>query len=215
MKNQTKLCTVFLFAAGFAFFACQPRGENGEKSIGNLAPKGNDQMVARQLYHSVGVVQAVDQANGTITIDHEDIPGYLSAMQMTETVADESLLNAVKTGDKVEFEIERANSNIVFTKFNKVGEVALLNGGEIYRANCAECHGANGAGARKGISLVKGHALAHSEAEHIAQVTNGEGGKMPAFKDKLTKEEIAAAVEFVREELQRGATPEQRKSHHH
>lgn len=76
-------------------------------------------------------------------------------------------------------------------------------GAKIYKENCAQCHGANGGGTKKGISLTSGHALHHSEAEYIEQVTNGEGKKMPAFKDKLSEEEIAEVVKFVRTELQK------------
>ena len=212
MKNKIRLSAILLFAAAVLTFACAPADKNGS------APDPNGKAVQsaeKQIYKSAGTIKAIDANAGKITIDHEDIPGYMSAMEMTETVADQSLLSQMKAGDKVEFEIERTEAKVVFTKLKKIGEIALLNSGEIYRTNCAECHGARGEGAKKGISLVKGHALAHSEAEHIAQVTNGEGKKMPAFRDELTTEEIVAVVKFVREELQKGATPEQRKSHHH
>ena len=62
---------------------------------------------------------------------------------------------------------------------------------------------------------MKGHALHHSEAEFIEQVRNGEEDKMPAFKDKLTEEEIAAVVKYVREEIQSKADKKEEKDHHH
>lgn len=169
----------------------------------------------KQTYKSGGVVKNIDADAGKITIDHEDIPGYMSAMEMSEPVSDKKMLEAVKIGDKVEFEIERTGAEVVFTKLNKIGEIAVLSGSEIYKTNCAECHGAKGEGAEKGISFLKGHALHHSEAEFIEQVKNGEKDEMPAFKDKLSEEEIAAVVKFVRTEIQKTPADKKAESHSH
>jgi mono/diheme cytochrome c family protein len=46
-------------------------------------------------------------------------------------------------------------------------------------------------------------------------VNNGEGKKMPAFKDKLTAEQIAAAVKFVRGEIQRDVRQDETHVHQH
>ena len=76
------------------------------------------------------------------------------------------------------------------------------SGRQIYATSCAECHGANGEGAEKGISLIKGHALYHSSEDFIKRVTNGKSDKMPAFKGKLSEAEIAEVVRYVREDIQ-------------
>jgi mono/diheme cytochrome c family protein len=139
----------------------------------------------------------------------------MPAMQMSAAVSDAKMLDAVKIGDKVEFDFEDADSKTVITKLNKIGEVAQINGGEIYKANCSECHGGLGEGASKGISLLKGHALKHSESEYVEQVKNGEGKKMPAFKEKLSPEQITAVVKYVREELQKDVPKEEITDHKH
>ncbi|HRH40208.1 MAG TPA: copper-binding protein [Pyrinomonadaceae bacterium] len=166
-------------------------------------------------YQSKGVVKKIDLEKGKITIDHEDIKGYMEAMEMTEPVKDKAMLENIKVGDKVDFEIERIGANITFTKLTKIGEVATINGSEIYKTNCSECHGANGEGAKKGIPLTSGHALHHSEDEHIKQVADGETNKMPAFKAKLKAEEIKAVVDYVRNEIQKGAVREDSHKHSH
>lgn len=205
MKNYAKLFAVLIFSTALFALACQTNSE-ASKPL-NFTDK--------QTYKSVGVVKSVDTDAGKITIDHEEIAGYMAAMEMNEAVRDAKMLETVKAGDKVEFEIERTGSNLVITKLTKIGEVANLNGGEIYKTNCAECHGGLGEGEVKGISLLKGHALKHSEKEYIEQVTNGEGKKMPAFKDKISAEQIAAVVKYVREELQKDISPEERIAHQH
>jgi Cu(I)/Ag(I) efflux system protein CusF len=162
-----------------------------------------------QTYKSVGVVKNIDPDAGKITVEHEEIPGYRPAMEMTEAVSDAKMLETVKIGDRVEFEFQRTESTLLITKLNKIGETALLNGGEIYKTNCAECHGGVGEGTSKGISFLKGHALKHSEKDFIEQVTDGDGDKMPAFKNDLSTEQIALVVKFIREDLQQKKAPKE------
>lgn len=173
--------------------------------------------VTTQTYRSTGVVKRVDKEKGTVTVDHEDIPGYMSPMEMTEPVADPALLNVVTAGDKVEFAILRTGDKIKYTEIKKTGEVALVTGSDIYAASCAECHGAKGEGTEKGIPFTSGHALDHSEADFIRTVTNGKVKKkdkeMPAFREKLTAEQIAAVVKFVREDIQKGLTRNEGHKH--
>lgn len=205
MNPRKVMKIIFLFVlTAFALSACNSgnQRENSEK----------------QIYKAVGVVKAINLEKGEITIDHEDIPGFMSAMEMDYSIADKTLLESVKTGDKVEFEIERTGSEIVITKINKIGETAKeIDASEIFKTNCAECHGEKGEGVEgKGISFLKGHALHHPVEDFIKQVTYGEEDEMPAFKDKLTEEEIKAIVKYVREEIQGGkGDKKEDKSHKH
>lgn len=80
--------------------------------------------------------------------------------------------------------------------------VAIPDGAALYAEKCAGCHGDHGEGAKKGISLISGHALHHSVEEYIEQVNHGTEKKMPAFKGKLSPEQIAAVVNHVRSTLQ-------------
>jgi mono/diheme cytochrome c family protein len=205
MKRTFKLLAVFIFSTAFFAFACQSNGE----------PSKPLNFTEKQTYKAVGVVKNLDADAGKITIDSEEIAGYMPAMEMTAPVGDAKTLESVRPGDKVEFELERTGSGLLITALKKIGTVALAGGGEIYKTNCSTCHGGLGEGAAKGISLLKGHALKHSESEYIEQVSNGEGKKMPAFKDKLSAEQIAAVVKFVREELQKSVPKEDSAEHQH
>jgi cytochrome c6 len=206
MKLKKIKIVIYMVFAVAIFSTCQNNQQNS-----SIATNTND----KQIYKAVGVVKLIDLANGKITIDHEDIAGYMSAMQMNEAVGDKSILETIKIGDKVNFEIERTGEKIVIINLIKIGEVVIINGSEIYQTNCAICHGANGEGEKKGIPLTSGHALAHTQIEYIKQVTDGEGKRMPAFKDKLSADQITAVAKYVREELQKDVTPEQREHHHH
>lgn len=81
--------------------------------------------------------------------------------------------------------------------------VAYARGGaEIYAASCARCHGADGRGqtpkgrqtGAKDFTNPQWQAI---EARGIRAITNGKG-KMPAFKNTLSPEEIKAVWEHVR-----------------
>ena len=78
-----------------------------------------------------------------------------------------------------------------------------------YAKHCVECHGAQGEGGIKTVDKVRlkvpnlseGHALKHTNEDFVEQIVKG-GDGMPAFKDKLSPEEINLLVRFVRHEFQ-------------
>ena len=70
---------------------------------------------------------------------------------------------------------------------------------DVYNRNCIVCHGKNGGGA-DGPSLLE-RDLTHERIED--QIRNGAQG-MPAFRAKLSDEQIRLAAEWV-EELRRRA----------
>jgi len=78
-----------------------------------------------------------------------------------------------------------------------------------FAKNCVACHGAQGEGGLKTVddkklkvpSLSEGHALKHTDEDFVEQIMKG-GDGMPAFKDKLSPDEINLLVRFVRHEFQ-------------
>ena len=85
------------------------------------------------------------------------------------------------------------------------GRAAQLERGRaVYTANCGRCHGADGAGHTRMAEMVEPPDMtdpawqrARSASRMAASVANGRG-QMPAFKKKLSKQDIAAAVAYVR-----------------
>ena len=83
---------------------------------------------------------------------------------------------------------------------------------ELFAKNCAVCHQPNGEGGTvkledqklKVPSLKSGKALKHSNESMIDQILKG-GDGMPAFKEKLNRDDINDLVRFIREELQGNA----------
>ena len=64
------------------------------------------QAAAIAIHPAKGQVLQVDRASGSVTIAHQDIPGFMPAMTMTFRVKSPYLLDNIKAGDEVEFELE-------------------------------------------------------------------------------------------------------------
>lgn len=84
------------------------------------------------------------------------------------------------------------------------GQSQTERGRAVYEAKCTRCHGADGAGRTRMAEIVEPPDMSdpawqrqRSDARMIASVSNGRG-QMPAFKKKLTRQEIAASIAYVR-----------------
>lgn len=75
---------------------------------------------------------------------------------------------------------------------------ALFDAGQaIYQGGCAGCHGDDGMGSDTGRSLIGIAAQQPDRLVHVTSVTDGKGG-MPALGERLSPEDIDAAVTYVR-----------------
>lgn len=78
---------------------------------------------------------------------------------------------------------------------SEVSAETMTQGGELFAANCAVCHGPNGEG---DVGPALGDpARVEVESEVIRQVLRG-SMYMPAFGQKLEDEQIAVVITFVR-----------------
>ena len=69
--------------------------------------------------HGVGVVRAIDTAQGTITLQHQAIASLgWPAMTMTFKVASPGVLKGVKVGEKVQFTLHPAGMASTVTAIN-------------------------------------------------------------------------------------------------
>lgn len=85
------------------------------------------------------------------------------------------------------------------------GRAAQLERGRaVYADRCARCHGSDGQGHTRMGETVESPDLSdpafqrgRTNARMISSVANGRG-QMPAFKKKLSRQDIAASVAYVR-----------------
>lgn len=69
-------------------------------------------------------------------------------------------------------------------------------GKDVFENNCSGCHGVDGAGSATGRPLVN-IAAEEDRDHHIASVVDGKG-RMPAFGSRLSDEEVADVVSYIR-----------------
>jgi mono/diheme cytochrome c family protein len=75
----------------------------------------------------------------------------------------------------------------------------LARGQDVYRKNCAQCHGSRGGGG-SGVKLAGVVAARYPDiADHVAVIRDGRTPGMPAFGDRLSAEDIDAVARWERE----------------
>jgi len=83
-------------------------GRGGEKRPVGTATAA----AAAGTVRGVGVVVAAIPRAGRLIVNHEEIPGFMAAMEMSFAVQPPSLLNGLNTGDRIQFTIDAGRSVI-------------------------------------------------------------------------------------------------------
>lgn len=75
----------------------------------------------------------------------------------------------------------------------------------LYKSKCTACHATDGSGdtaagkAMKAPDLRSEEVQKQTDAQLVDSTANGKGKKMPAYKDKLTGDQIQQLVAYIRE----------------
>jgi peroxiredoxin/Cu/Ag efflux protein CusF len=76
---------------------------------------------AEARFEGEGRVVALDEAKGTVTLDHGPIPGLMPAMRMAFPVREVKLLRGIKVGEVVRFLLESRGPEWMITTVQQVG----------------------------------------------------------------------------------------------
>jgi Cu/Ag efflux protein CusF len=87
-----------------------------------------------------GIVKDLDAKAGTVTIDHENIPGVMMAMTMTYAVADPAVLQNVAVGQAIDFRLRKNGDNFVVTEI-KTGKQKATSDSHGGMSCCDSCEG--------------------------------------------------------------------------
>ena len=68
------------------------------------------------LFHGHGIVKAIQPGTGALTLDHDDIKGFMPAMEMMYRVCSTELSKDLRPGDTVDFTIDAARDDITEVK---------------------------------------------------------------------------------------------------
>lgn len=65
------------------------------------------------VFHGIGIVKAIQARTGALTLDHEDIAGWMPAMEMMYKVKSPAVSKGVKIGDRVGFDVDAKSYTIL------------------------------------------------------------------------------------------------------
>lgn len=105
------LTRVAAIAAALLTAGCEPQGLPG---------------VGRHAAH--GTVEDVDRESAQVLIDHDEIPGLMTAMTMNFSVPDAAVLSRLARGQVIDFELEFTGRSYELVDFEVVGEGAPEEG---------------------------------------------------------------------------------------
>lgn len=80
---------------------------------------GESHTTAGQVYGARGVVRGIDLGNRSITIEHEDVPGYMPAMTMPFSLTSPEQATGIAVGDTVRFRFRPEGSRHVVVELTK------------------------------------------------------------------------------------------------
>ena len=113
MTRNSILLAVAILGAGLAF---QAMADDKHHPQTETTPVGADAAAL-----TAGEVRKVDKAAGKITIKHGPMPKFdMPAMTMVYRVKDKTMLDAMKTGDKIRFEMDSAGGEFTVLRLEKV-----------------------------------------------------------------------------------------------
>jgi Cu/Ag efflux protein CusF len=72
-----------------------------------------------KVYDVKGKIVSLDAGKKVVTLDHEDIPGFMKAMTMEFAVADAKVLDGLKAGDAVQGKIKSEGGTYAVTSLEK------------------------------------------------------------------------------------------------
>lgn len=81
--------------------------------------KKEEAKVETRTYEGTGVVVAVDQMNGSVTIDHKEITGFMGAMAMAFPVKDTALLAGIQPNDSIDFTVSTQDTEFWVSAIQK------------------------------------------------------------------------------------------------
>lgn len=97
--------TIVLVSIGLAACSSPPKETNAQ-----TLPAAQSQQTPPQRYDLKGKVVSIDKSGKMVTVDHEDIPGFMGAMTMPYQVKDEHLLDNLSPGDQITAKVASTGS---------------------------------------------------------------------------------------------------------
>jgi len=83
-------------------------------------PPSGEPASRQTVYEVHGIVREVNPSENSLTIEHEDIPGFMPAMTMSFAVKDPTLLRELAAGDRVKFHLAVTETDSWIASISKI-----------------------------------------------------------------------------------------------
>ncbi len=93
-----------------------PRFAGAVLALGMATGAAGAQEATSGVFAGRGVVEAVQAGTGVLTIKHDDIKGFMPAMEMMYKVKSPELSKNLRPGDVIDFQIDASKYTIVQVK---------------------------------------------------------------------------------------------------
>ncbi len=115
MTRNSIFIAVSIFGAAFAFQA------GADDSHNNHASTGAKPAAAASAILTDGEVRKIDKAAGKVTLKHGPMPKFdMPPMTMAYHVKDKSMLDHLKPGDKIKFDMDGVGGEFTVLRIEKV-----------------------------------------------------------------------------------------------
>src|SRR6266542_649297 len=109
----------------------------------------------------------------------------------------------IMTAKEVRRMLRKVTTISLIVVFSLVADIAFADGAATYKAKCALCHGANGAGDTPSGKSMKVRDLRSDVVQkqtdiELTKTISGGKGKMPPYGKQLSNADIAAVIAFIR-----------------
>ncbi len=106
LRAMLKSSLLLAFALSFGSGACGEPAAAESSTAGEESTETSDTH-ARRTFETHGTIRGVDRERGTVTIFHDDVPGYMPSMTMPFWVSEPSQLEGLDDGARVWVRFER------------------------------------------------------------------------------------------------------------
>jgi mono/diheme cytochrome c family protein len=99
----------------------------------------------------------------------------------------------------------RVGGGAILLALASSGSLHAQDAGALFKTKCAACHAADGSGSgamgkQLGVTDLRSDDVQkQTDAQLNNSITNGKGKKMPAYKGKLTDDQVKGLVGYIRE----------------
>jgi Cu/Ag efflux protein CusF len=128
-RASLTISLLVLLSATLAF-SCGPQTEREKAAtptptplpVSMIGPTGFPPAVLGKPYPGTGIITTVNQKEGWVAIEHEEIKDLMPAMAMEFWIKDPSIMKGIRVGDKVDFVVVEDSKGQYVTEMTRVAK---------------------------------------------------------------------------------------------